>query len=390
MKKKLLLLTLVLAIGLNSAFSQNNLGKSDDVGRISLNPYIPRQAEKIPTIAKKMLTNKLKQIVVKSGMGGKAIDQRFVIVPSINVLSKDLTATAPPMTALNLEITLFIGDGIDGTIFSSTSQQATGVGTNATKAYIAAIKRLNPRSPDIQECIQEGKKKIIEYYNGNCDFIMKESISKAQRKQYDEAIATLLSVPRVCKECYEKCQEESIGIYMEKMENECNENIQNAKVAISNNDWDGAADYLVGILPEFSSYDEAQTLLRKIENHRCSELLGKAKGAWTSMDAKKAAYWLSQISSDSDCNAKATALQKEIRAKLKADDLLAWEQKMKEYADNKELNLLKFKHNAEMSKQKQKDEVESKNILVKAMQAVGESFGKNQAKDQLYNIGEWF
>jgi len=379
MKKKFLLLILVLALGLNTTFSQNKVGMSDDFGRISLNPYIPKQAEKIPPIAVKMLRNKLKQIAVKSGMGGKAIGQRFVIVPSVNVLTKDLTATAPPMTALNLEVTLFVGDGIDGTLFSSTSQQLLGVGTNETKAYIAAIKRLNPRSPDIQECIQEGKKKIIEYYNGNCDFILTESISKSQRKQYDEAIATLLSVPKVCKECFEKCQEESIGIYMKKMENECAEKIQYAKVAKANKDWDRAIECLVGILPEFSCYEESQSLMQEIQNYRCADYLAKAKGAWASLDANQAAYWLGQISTNSKCNAQAIVLRNEIKSKLKADELKEWDFKIKEHDDKMKLEL-----------EKHKDEIASKNMLIKSMQSVGEAYARNKVNGQIYRIDDWF
>lgn len=43
-----------------------------------------------------------------------------------------------------------------------------------------------------------------------------------------------------------------------------------------------------------------------------------------------------------------------------------------------------------MNKQKQKGEVESKNILVKAMESIGVAYGKNQTKGQLCNVDDWF
>lgn len=41
------------------------------------------------------------------------------------------------MTALVLDVTLYIGDGIEGTKFASTSIQVKSVGTNETNYFTA-------------------------------------------------------------------------------------------------------------------------------------------------------------------------------------------------------------------------------------------------------------
>ncbi len=361
------LLTFVLILSENS-FSQNNLGKSDDSERIVLNSFVSDQVENLPEAAKRMLTNKLNQIATRNGVGGGAENPRFIITPNISVLTKDITPTAPPMTALTLEVTFYIGDGIDGTLFASTSMEVKGVGENETKAYLGAIKRINVKNPSLNSLVEDGKSKIIEYYNSHCDFILKDAESKSSRKEYDSAISSLLAVPEVCKECFDKCQQSTVDIYKMKMENECMEKIQASKIAKSNNNWDEAAAVLAGILPDVTCYDEAQLILTEVEDHRCSEALGKARGAWASLDADNAAYWLAKVSTDSKCNEDALALGNMIKAKIKADEDKIWDFKL----------------------QQQQDNVDVRQASIKASRDIGVAYGNNQPKSVVYNVKGWW
>src|ERR1043165_3436545 len=137
MKKINSVFTIVAFVALYfGTMAQNTAGKSDDMGRVTLAVYVPQQVDKMGDGARNMLTNKLNQIVSANGIGGSAANQRFIITANIVTVSKDITPTAPPMTALNLDITLYIGDGIDGTKFASKTVSVKGVGTNETKAYI--------------------------------------------------------------------------------------------------------------------------------------------------------------------------------------------------------------------------------------------------------------
>jgi hypothetical protein len=365
---KLILLFLIIGLTTNSIKAQNKKGKADDLGRIIINTYVSPQVEGLPPSAKRMLNNKLSQIVSKNGMGGSSLNPRFIITPNITVLTKDITATAPPMHTYTLEITFYIGDGIEGTLFASTSMELKGVGTTETKAYIGALKRINPKNPIFKDFIEEGKTKIIEYYNSKCDFIQKEATSKADKKEFDEAIAGLLAVPEVCKECYMACQNLSVEIYKKKLENECTENIQKAIVAKTNNKWDEAASLLTKILPDVSCFDDAQKLLKEIEDHRCAEYIGKAKGAWAAMDSDAAAKWLVEISADSKCYDEAVALGNEIKTKLKKDEDKEWEFTLK----------------------KQQDNVDLQKATINAVRDVGVAYGNNQPKTVTYNTRSWW
>ena len=264
---KKILLSLLMIIGYN-AYSQNTLGKSDDAARITLAAYVPQQIDKMPDAARSILANKLNQIVTQNGMGGAANNERFIITANVNVISKDLTATAPPMTALVLEVTLYIGDGFVGTKFSSTSISVKGVGESETKAYISALKGISPTNSNIQSFVGNGKSKIIEYYNSKCDFIIKEAQTLVSQNNFEEAIFKLTSVPEVCKECYDKAMDAVSPIYQKQIDRECKSKLMEANTA-----WNAAqdsygADTAGGILaqidPNASCYKEALALSNKI------------------------------------------------------------------------------------------------------------------------------
>ena len=264
---KKILLSLLMIIGYN-AYSQNALGKSDDAARITLAAYVPQQIDKMPDAARSILANKLNQIVTQNGMGGAANNERFIITANVNVISKDLTATAPPMTALVLEVTLYIDDGFVGTKFSSTSISVKGVGESETKAYISALKGISPTNSNIQSFVGNGKSKIIEYYNSKCDFIIKEAQTLVSQNNFEEAIFKLTSVPEVCKECYDKCMDAVGPIYQKQIDRECKSKLMEANTA-----WNAAqdsygADTAGGILaqidPNASCYKEALALSNKI------------------------------------------------------------------------------------------------------------------------------
>lgn len=251
-----------------TVFAQNNNGKADDLGRIVLAAYVPQQIENMPEAARSMLTNKLNQIVTQAGMGGRAFNNRFIITANVNVLTKDITPTAPPMHAYTLDITLYIGDGVEGTKFASQSITVKGIGENETKAYISALKNLNPNDAKYQSFLDKGKNKIIEYYNSKCDFIIKDAQNLCSQNKYESAISSLTAVPEVCKECYDKCMNTIPSIYKKKIDKDGELLLSQAKSSwAANQNADGAnqaSALLAKIEPSSSSFDEVKPMLVKI------------------------------------------------------------------------------------------------------------------------------
>lgn len=310
--------------------SQNKRGKTNDTGRIVLNTFLGN-IDNVPKGAVKLLNNKISQIASGNGMGGNETFPRFIISADIDVLTKDITPTAPPKTALTLAVTLYIGDGIEGTVFASEYIELKGIGNNETKAFIQSFRPLNPRNKKFNEFIETGKNKIIEYYNAKCDFILKEANTLANQKEFDSSISKLIEVPEVCKECYDKAMDLSSVIYKRKMENECQQNLTKSNSLIAQDKWEEAPVPISSYTPDMSCYSDVKQLLSKIGDHKCSVSLGKAKGAWARRDSKTAASALSEISFDSSCYQEGVKLFKSISTALDAKAKQEWDLKYEKY-----------------------------------------------------------
>lgn len=270
--------------------------KLDDFGRIILNSYLSDKIE-LSSEVKNALLSKLDQISSSNGMGGSQVNPRFIITASIIVGSKDVIAGPPQMIAQNIDISLFIGDAIENTIYSTFILKAKGVGTNENKAFIDALNSINPKNKDISDFILEGKTKIINYYSSKCDFILKDAQSLVNQDKYDEAIYKLSIIPDVCKDCYFKCQDTLSSIYQKKFDNEC------------------------------------------------KNKLTQAKSVWgtqqTQQGAEKALEILSQIKPSASCQSDVKSFLKLMNDKLIANEKAEWDFKMKQYKDNLELEKLK-------------------------------------------------
>lgn len=254
-----------------SSYAQNNLSKTDDVGRIVLSPYVVSNAN-IPSYAISVLNNKLTQIVAKQGMAGNSIDKRFIITANLSEISKDFTATTPPMIALTLAPTIYIGDAITGDLFSSSELPSVkGVGENETKAYLNAIKSINVNNPAIVQCINQGKDKIIEYYNSQIDFIIAEAESLAKSQQFDEAMVRLSEVPEICKDAYLKAYEKIGVVYQQKIDLEGDKLYNEAYAQWTTAKTEASAEKVVELIAQINPLStvapKGRTLVKTVEGH---------------------------------------------------------------------------------------------------------------------------
>jgi hypothetical protein len=250
--------------------AQNNMGKVDDLGRIAIVPYVTDQVENFPEIAKNNLRSKMAQILTKNGIAGSAgFSSQFIMVPNVSVLSKDVVAGAPPKVAVNLEVAFFVGDGVNGVKYGSTAVYAKGVGSNETKAYVAALRNISSSNKELANLVETAKSRIVEYYNDNCDFILKEAESMAAQNDYDQALYTLSSVPEVTKDCFNKAQDKISAVYQDKIDRECDILLNQATNAWNSGQdlasAEKAARLMNQIEPESSCYAKVKSLSRTIK-----------------------------------------------------------------------------------------------------------------------------
>ena len=268
---------LILFTLLNFSFSlcaQNN-----DLNQIATYTYLPSNLN-IPSEASKLLENKLTQISTNYGLGGRSISNKFIITANIQVLSKDVLPGPPPMISQKIEITIYIGDADKNILFSSINLKATGIGQNENKAFINALKDMPTQNSAVEDFVNKGKSRIVDYYNSKCNEIIVNAQTLSNQNKYDEAIYNLATVPNVCNECFVKAKTEIKNIFEKKINFECDVKLKQANViwaqAHDKSNINRVTNILLGVNPNAKCASEVTSFFSQIQN----EITEKDKAEW--------------------------------------------------------------------------------------------------------------
>jgi hypothetical protein len=334
MKKRLIFISLFLGT-LFTAFSQeksSDVISMDDFGRIGFfidavvsDPdFTGRPLDKVK--------GDLERMLLKESMG-KSVDERFGLVARPVIYSKEKTSTTPPKYFYEFGIDIIAIDYIEKTKYGVyTFEGLKGMNENSQRALMSGLMTFKS-SKGFSDFVKEVKQKIIDYYESNCDLIIKNAETTASKDDFDKSLAILSAVPTVCKSCYEKAQTKSTDVYIRKLERECQTLVAEAKSLIAAEEWEGAAGVLKKVLPGISCHSEAVALIEKVETHWCGVNLGKAKGFQQAKNFDEAAHYLSLVPTTSPCAQDADALGKKIYGELTAIEQRDWDFKMKQYDD---------------------------------------------------------
>jgi hypothetical protein len=367
---------------------------SADDERIVIIPYIPEQVFDLSNTVSTNLYNKLTSAITRNGLSGEGAHNRFVMSALINIQQKDVTATAPPMHVIEFDLTLYVGDGVDGVLFSSTNKRLKGVGRNETAAYVMALNNFEVTSKEVKELIEIGKVRIVQYYRDKCEIIIRESKTKASQDQFDEAIYALLEIPSVVTDCYQKAMDEAVRIHKLKLEKECQTNISYARGEMMQGNWSAAIQTISGYTPDLSCYKDVSKLLDEIAYQRCSVEIGKARAAWSARDHNTAAFHLAKVSSSSSCKSQADGLMKQISNAIDAKAKREWDLAYEKYNRDQVIREENSKLNRELSRRemsyKENQGFEVRKMEIQAARDVGVAYGKNQPRTVTYNIRNWW
>ena len=224
--------------------------------------------EQFPEGAKAMIENKLTQLLTRNGIAGIDYLGQFVLTVTTTPLDKDVIPGPPAKISEKMEMNLYIVDAYAKTIFSSTSLTVRGLGETETKCYLNAISRMPVQSPQMSKFIDEGKQKIIDYYDHEGENLIQRAEFLAKQKKYDEALFYVALIPQQCKH-YKAALEAGIAIYQQHLDNECAINLSKARAAWASeqnaNGAFAAGEYLEKILPDAGCYGDAMELYKEIK-----------------------------------------------------------------------------------------------------------------------------
>lgn len=184
--------------------------------------------------AANMLYDRLNQMVSLNGIASIDNSNKFLLVPYVTVVSIEPTATAPINYVAELEIALYLVDNNKQLIMAQEILTKKGVADNEKKAIIEAIKSLKARDPKLKKMIVNGKNRIIEYYNTECDNVVKTINTYIEMGMYDEALNELNAIPHIETEL--ECYKNSIDILSKisaEQQEKSNNNIKNETPDVS-------------------------------------------------------------------------------------------------------------------------------------------------------------
>ena len=339
-----------------SLYAQNSQGEK----QLYIGCLLPER-ENIPNEAANQLRNKMEQLLAQNGIADDDPLCRFLLTAKADIVTKDIIAGPPAKTSMNIDFTFIVGDAEDNKVFESTTISTTGVGINETKAFIAAIKNIKPKSPDLVSFLNKSKEKIVAYYQAKCKDIMAKAEQAASERDYGQSVYLLMQIPDVCEQA-DECKQRAIAYSLE-----------------------------------------------YTENH-AAELLNQAKSLWAASPnakgASDAADVIASIPANTSSQPQLDKLVKEINNKLRADEKKAWDFKIKQYNDKIE----KQKHDdqarleqqradntyrAEQQradnayrKEQQSADNKARTQSIEAARQVGLEYARNQPKSVTVNYQE--
>lgn len=232
------------------------------------------QVEQFPEASVQYLKNSLTRIAAQDLPTTDLNTSQFFLTAKVDVIDKEILPGPPQQIAQKLGITLYIGDLYNQRIFSTQYIEVSGVGKNEIKTWDNAFRQVTTNKIQVRQLMEEGRKKIINYYDTNYPSLLKQAKNEAAQQNFEQALALANAIPPCCKG-YDQAEKVGLSIYKENL-NRIGIDLLNKAQAIWGSGQDQVAaekamDYLIAIDPQSKSYNAAQALIKKISNQMRSD-----------------------------------------------------------------------------------------------------------------------
>ncbi len=228
----------------------------------------PEAGEKLPASVAEKLTGKLATLLSATGVSTSSDDLQFFFTGRFDNAFSEKTSGPDQREVINTTLTLYIGDADGKKIFASKTMDLKGVGKSEAQAYIKAMGPLNASRKDIVAFIEEGKAKILDYYDKNYNTYLTKARTAMNQRNYEEALYHALQIPDCCVG-FPEAQALALEIYTHQVDYIGQTLLAQAKAAFGADPTDkGAAEafsYLSQIDPQATCYKEAMAYGDKMQ-----------------------------------------------------------------------------------------------------------------------------
>lgn len=166
-----------------------------------------------------LLKSKIINNITRNGIASQGVNPQIIVAPILTETDYGITSALPQKHKINYSVTIYIGNILTGEIFNSINKTLIGVGDSKDLAIMNAISSISANDSEITNLISGAEQKIINYYNTNGEILLDEAVGYIKNHKYEEALAILNSIPKVCMELYRKSSKLRFDAISEYMEN---------------------------------------------------------------------------------------------------------------------------------------------------------------------------
>jgi len=190
---------------------------------IKLTPFVPPYSS-LGESGRRILESRLNGAISKVAYGGSGMgNPKFIVGPTVSLLSENVTATAPPKFVNTYEVTLLAVDVDQEMVLSSYAFEVKGIGDSPSKSFINAFREYKFEDEAFFTFLQDAETKAYAYYEANCAAILDEAEAEAARREYDAAYALVSTIPREASACFESVNDAKERFFAATLAENCNE-----------------------------------------------------------------------------------------------------------------------------------------------------------------------
>lgn len=254
-------------------FAAINVNAQECVMPISI--QLDEEFTNVPSAAQSILYQSLSRVATENGLTTDSPNTPFVLTVHCDVLDKSNLPGPPIRTVYNLGLTFYMADTYTQKKFGTAYITLDGVGTGEVKSYINAFRRISASNSEITSLINNGKRNMMNYYDTQYPNIMREAERQVGLKNYESALAMVLSIP-ICSKGGEAATKYGLKLYTQYLDR-MNLFLLNQAKALWAAGQDQHTAYtvcamLAQIDPDAACYGEAGKLLKEVKGQVRSDI----------------------------------------------------------------------------------------------------------------------
>lgn len=226
------------------------------------------QLSEIPEEINEQMMTRFTSALAKVDVSASPDFGQFFLTGKFSDIYKDVVPGPPKKHALHTTLTVYVGDAINKTVYSTCTFDLRGVGTSEQRAYINALSQLNGSNKKLTDFIDKARVKIVDYYDKNYRNILSKASLAAKMRNYEEALMYAASIPE-CSKGYSSAVSAMLDYYQNYIDYEGQMLLAAARAAWAESpDREGAEaahGYLVQIDPDAACYPQASSLMNEIK-----------------------------------------------------------------------------------------------------------------------------